>query len=240
MTAVIEYALMAGASYISTRSEINQFSVPDGWLEAVDERRTLPSGFEATYFTNGTEIVISFAGTGTAVDWIANSDLATGYYTAQLLQAAEYYLQVKNDPANAGKTISFTGHSLGGGLAALVGVFFGVTATTFDQAPFANAAEEPSLLTPDVAARLKADLLAAGYTENQLTGLTDFLYWRGINGGIPNSDLVSNLSVQGEILSSAPATVFDRIGTQWTTGEIRNSASGVSRPQGRSLIEISQ
>lgn len=63
MTTAIEYALMAGASYISTRSEINQFPVPDGWLEVVDERRTLPSGFEATYFANGTEIVISFAGT---------------------------------------------------------------------------------------------------------------------------------------------------------------------------------
>lgn len=61
--AEINYALMAGASYISTRAEINRFPVPSGWQEMVDERTTKPSGFEATSFTNGSEIVISFAGT---------------------------------------------------------------------------------------------------------------------------------------------------------------------------------
>lgn len=63
MTTAIEYALMAGASYISTRADINQFPVPDGWAERIDKRQELPSGFEATYFTKGTDIVISYAGT---------------------------------------------------------------------------------------------------------------------------------------------------------------------------------
>ena len=63
MTTLIDYALMAGASYISTRSDKNQFPVPQGWTEQIAKRQSLPSGFEATYFTNGTDIVISFAGT---------------------------------------------------------------------------------------------------------------------------------------------------------------------------------
>lgn len=67
MITAIEYALLAGASYISTRPDVNQFPVPDGWVENVIKRQSLPSGFEATYFTRGTgtstEIVISFAGT---------------------------------------------------------------------------------------------------------------------------------------------------------------------------------
>lgn len=62
MTTLIEYALMSGASYISTRAEINQFPVPDSWSEIVAKRALEPSsGFEATYFINGSEIVISFA-----------------------------------------------------------------------------------------------------------------------------------------------------------------------------------
>ncbi len=37
MTTTIEYALMAGASYISNRPNVNQFPAPDGWVEKVDE-----------------------------------------------------------------------------------------------------------------------------------------------------------------------------------------------------------
>jgi hypothetical protein len=70
MTSAIEYALMAGASYISTRAEVNQFPVPEGWVEKLDRRQALSSGFEATYFIKGTELVISIAGTGSGVDWI--------------------------------------------------------------------------------------------------------------------------------------------------------------------------
>jgi len=64
MITEIDYALMAGASYISTRSEINQFPVPEGWFEPIEKRtRDDSTGFEATHFIRGTEIVISFAGT---------------------------------------------------------------------------------------------------------------------------------------------------------------------------------
>lgn len=33
MTIEIEYALMAGASYLSTRALINQFPIPTGWSQ---------------------------------------------------------------------------------------------------------------------------------------------------------------------------------------------------------------
>ncbi len=48
MVTTTEYALMAGASYISSRNPINQFPIPDGWTETshvVDA-----SGFEAVSF----------------------------------------------------------------------------------------------------------------------------------------------------------------------------------------------
>jgi Ca2+-binding RTX toxin-like protein len=165
----------------------------------------------------GNDIVISYAGTNPNSlldpDNAANIGLATGFGSTQLLQAAEYYLQIK--AANPMANITFTGHSLGGGLAALIGVFFGKQAVTFDQAPFANSAEL-SLLHPDVAANLKADLLARGYSEADLLGLTNFLQLRETNGGIPNSDLVRTIRVDGEFTSSLPIGIYDPIGTSAT------------------------
>ncbi len=226
MATEIEYALMAGASYISTRSDINRFPAPQGWTEIAEFRRNDPSsGFEATSFIKGTEIVISYAGTDPADllgDIAADIGLATGVGSTQLLQAAEYYLQVQ--AANPTATITFTGHSLGGGLAALMGVFFGKRAVTFDQAPFANSAEL-NVLTPDVVANLKADLLARGYSEGALSGLTDFIQLRAVTGGIPNSSLVDSINVQGEFLSGVPWNIPDRIGIPVN---IPNSAPGVS------------
>ncbi|MBI5317275.1 MAG: putative Ig domain-containing protein [Nitrospirae bacterium] len=234
MATTVEYALMAGRAYQITRGLTNQFPTPQGWAELahVPNNPAFPqitgaAGFEAVAFRKGTDIVISYAGTyakDIAGDIFADIGLATGVGSAQLLQAAEYYLQVKADNPNA-TSITFTGHSLGGGLAALMGVFFGQQAVTFDQAPFARSAKL-NVLTPDIAANLKVDLLANGHTEVELSGLTNFLQLREANGDIPNSNLVTNINVQGELLSGVPYNIPDRIGT--TLFDINNSASGVS------------
>lgn len=79
----IEYALMAGGSYISNRSEINQFPVPYGWTEF--NEKTTSSGFEAVSFRNGNDIVISFAGTDPSSlgDLWADLRLASGSFNSQ-------------------------------------------------------------------------------------------------------------------------------------------------------------
>ena len=107
MATTIEYALMAGRAYQTTRDPgINWFPIPKGWLELahVPNNPGLPQftgadGFEAIAFKKGTDIVISYAGTNPNSlldpDNAANIGLATGFGSDQLLQAAEYYLQVK-------------------------------------------------------------------------------------------------------------------------------------------------
>ena len=148
MTAVTDYALLAGASYMSNRNPINRLMAPPGWFEIPGSHVSgSPSGFEAVAFQNATnnEIVISYAGTDpkSIGDLYADGTLAVGVSSTtlisqQILQAADYYLTVQ--ASNPKANITFTGHSLGGGLASLMAVFFNKQAVTFDQAPFRNSA----------------------------------------------------------------------------------------------------
>src|SRR4051812_30476855 len=123
MATELEYALLSGSVYVTTRHPVNQIAPAPGWA-AIDRIVTPTSGgFEAQAYQRGSEIVISYAGTGSWDDWIANISLGlNGNTTTQLEQAILYYEQIKTKYPTS--TITFTGHSLGGGLAALMGVYF--------------------------------------------------------------------------------------------------------------------
>ena len=137
---IIDNALMSGAVYVSSRNIINQIPIPPAnWTVVRNSYESfVNTGFEGAAFQNGNNIVIAYTGSNDALDWVANLELGTGTkLSPQLVQAAELYLNTKHD--YPGATISFTGHSLGGGLASLMSAFFGPPAITFDQAPFANS-----------------------------------------------------------------------------------------------------
>jgi len=241
MATVTEYALMAGASYISTRAEINQIPAPDGWLEKIDKRKIQPSGFEATYFTKGTEVVISYAGTNPADirgDVAADLALALGAISDQIRQAADYYLAVKASVPE-GTKITFTGHSLGGGLASLMAVFFGESGYTFDQAPFLRSALTTTtdiggnIVTRSVAADLKTYLIGKGATTTQLAKLSAYISAADPSNTAPivadtlavRQQAVTNINTEGEFLTSWPGIpTSNRIGSQ---ANIVNSHDGV-------------
>ena len=113
MPSTSDYALMAGASYVDTCRLINRFPVPENWVSFKHESRD--SGFEAISFVKGTDIVISYAGTyekDITGDIFADIGLATGVGSDQLLQAAEYYLQVKAENSNAKEEKGVRNHCL--------------------------------------------------------------------------------------------------------------------------------
>ena len=195
MATIFDDALLAGASYVSSRAEINRFPVPAGWQETIIGRRALPSGFEANSYIKGTEIVISYAGTdfGLNPDLLADFELVLGLWSEQLGQAAAYYLEVK--AANRNATITLTGHSLGGGLAALISVFFGdVAAQTFDQAPFGASASAVMRY------QLVTYLTQHGYTQQQLAELAPALMSADFDPAIGAANVI-NMNVAGEIAS---------------------------------------
>ncbi|HYW57028.1 MAG TPA: putative Ig domain-containing protein, partial [Polaromonas sp.] len=219
----IDCALMAGQVYLSTRTSINKLPVPDGWSEIPLSHVNLTTGFEAGAFFKGNQIVISYAGTypsDLAGDNAANLGLGSGVGSIQLLQAAQYYLQIKTDYPTA--QFTFTGHSLGGGLASLTAIFFNETALTFDQAPFRNAAN--AAVAHGLRSELMAMFPAASYpmASTWLAPLDRFissldplgLGWSQ-DGLAIREARVSNINVKGEFLTVQP--LLSRIGNQQIT-----------------------
>ncbi|WP_371325018.1 hypothetical protein VX159_05745 [Dechloromonas sp. ZY10] len=203
---------------------MNWFPVPQRWTNF--NHQVKPSGFEAVSFQRGNEIVISFAGTDPGDlfgDVAADIALALGLGSDQLREAAVYYLEVR--AANPEAVITFTGHSLGGGLAALMGVFFDRPAVTFDQAPFAASTAvvdsgEGNLAGVHVA--LLNHLRGLGYADYHLRpletyiGLTDRQHW------------VSGQYVVGEFLTDYPIINWlSGIGNQTPLEHGANNLSGI-------------
>jgi hypothetical protein len=131
--------------------------------------------------------------------------------------------------ANPTATITLTGHSLGGGLAALIGVFFGETAMTFDQAPFAETAKFGA---QELMNYLNSEVDTQGnrvYSDAQLSGLTNYIQLQQADvtliTPIPNQNLVTNINTQGEFLSTVPWNVLNKIGT---SVDIPDNTSGIS------------
>ena len=215
MTSSIEYALMASNAYAVkdlVTSENNAIPIPNGWVDMEADRINNDSGFTARAYRNtGTgEIVIAYTGTtfeGNLVDktkdWmLANIPAGTGAFLApQVTDAAMFYLDVLN--ANPGASISFTGHSLGGGLASLMAVFFDRPATVFDEAPFEKTADSLERVE-----ELKKALLEAHYTLPAAFANYDAYAYLNVNGAfIPSptrrdrDDKVTHYYVRDEVLS---------------------------------------
>lgn len=134
MPSLNEYAQLASAVY--NKTPVN--TLPTGGWQANYVSRDI-EGFEVTAYAKGDDIVIAYAGTngenGGALDFLTgNFPAGLGLPSIQVQRAMEFYIAVRQ--ANPNANISFTGHSLGGGLASLMAVYFDKPATVFDPAPF--------------------------------------------------------------------------------------------------------
>jgi hypothetical protein len=166
MTKLNEYAALSAYIYNDQRggggeSSINILGLPADWKKLAelgftgDTLNTNPFSVTAGAYLNQStgEIVIAYKGTdfltgregrswNTVADLIADAGLGTAVRQLNVpsqLYAASYYAAVKDWAATNGyddNKISFTGHSLGGGLASNMAVWFNKPATTFAEGPF--------------------------------------------------------------------------------------------------------
>ncbi|MEW6427017.1 MAG: calcium-binding protein, partial [Thermodesulfobacteriota bacterium] len=245
MATNLEFALMAGRAYQSTRDEINSFPTPNGWTIIGHDQKD-DSGFEAVSFRNTSypnEIVISFAGTyekDIAGDISADITLGGGQYTEQLKQAAEYYMQVK--AVNPDAKITLTGHSLGGGLASLIAVFFDEDAVTFDQAPFRLTAAYHDPLSPDLdpCAFLLSVLQDNAQIDQSLLHpleeYVDAIHQGSLDVLQEREQDVTNTRVDGEFLSDIfPVAKVDFIGATPSANLLTHGETEISGTQLHSM-----
>ena len=136
--------------------------LPAGW-ERLPDPLVPTDGFFYRVFRNTAtnEVVISYRGTDGPMGMLTTGDGSTnaagflGASSSQFRQAAAVYASVLRTHGvdAAGSNISFTGHSLGGGLASVMAVWFDRPATVFDPAPFQRTAES-AFAVDDVRASL--------------------------------------------------------------------------------------
>ena len=113
--------------YVYKADSRNTALLPTGWVE-IAPRTQGNFGFAYAVFQGpGGEIVISYRGSDDGVDWLTNGGLSISQ-ERQAAQIAAQYI-------NQGLNVTFTGHSLGGGLAATMAVWFNRPAIVFDPAP---------------------------------------------------------------------------------------------------------
>ena len=171
-------------------SKENMLDAPNGWTlkDWVPDRF---NGFSAGYFVSdsGNDIVIAYTGTNDRVADPLNWTAGLGLPVPQIFDALDYYFEVRQKYPEA-TNISFTGHSLGGGLASLMAVFLDRPAMVFDQAPFQLAAISPAVIAK----------LSDYYIYNE-PALNEFLVSLGTLA-LSRENNVTQYYIEGEILSA--------------------------------------
>ena len=152
MTNATEYAQLSLAVY-QTKRDFNTIEIPAGWELAEPLHPDNWGGFSYGVFrrTGTDEIVLAFTGSNEklVMDYVGtNAPAGLGLQSIQVPNAALAYQQVldKYGVDDAGSNITFSGHSLGGGLASVMATWFNRPAVVFDEAPFQLSAANPVLL----------------------------------------------------------------------------------------------
>jgi hypothetical protein len=218
-------------------AEQNKLDVPQGWQElerlgfAVGDSLNAINPFSFTggaYLNQATgEIVVAYKGTdflvefsgrawNTVADLLADVGLATSRALilgmGQQLNAMAYYLAVKDWAVDNGYepgNITFTGHSLGGGLAANMAVWFDRPAMTFASAPF-----EVNTLNP-IAIGAAFVAITSQFAGTALAGLFDGTGFEGSVAVVDSANdlrrLLSDEIIAGNLYENEiDQTEFDR------------------------------
>lgn len=232
MATLEDYAALSARVYWDVRRGDNPNPEPNDWDSIKYNSFPIDSGFtgEAYRNTQTGEIVIVFKGTDFTLDTnpeqakadlLADGSLALGFGSAQLIDAVKFYEQVYEQARleNPNVEITFTGHSLGAGLASIMSVWFDRQATVFAEAPFENSAKNIGAIQGALDAltdtTLKAtleDLLIRTANPPTIPGQPAETVLIKNTEYLSRESQVVNHYVQGELLTLARATLSTVVG----------------------------
>jgi Ca2+-binding RTX toxin-like protein len=221
MASTLEYMQFATGVYAASKYNTLNPTTATGWsFDQALWQPDMASGFSAGYYFNSqtNEVVISYTGTNDAVDPLFGWSAGAGIPAPQIFDAVAYYFTVK--AAHPDANISFTGHSLGAGLASLMAVFFDKSSTVFDEAPFGLAAISPVVL-PYVAEQM----LAYGYQD---AAFSDYILSAGFLA-IPRASNVTQFYVSGEVLQLARIPLANLSGFDYSISLDNSTAGPIER-----------
>ena len=153
---------------VATNAELARIGVDPALLA------TRSNGYRARAYVTGsgdtTRVVIAFKGSATRGDWEANVRQAVGSNTDHYNRA----LQIGQRIARQGVTnVTFTGHSLGGGLASAAGLAAGRSTVTFNAAGLSDATIRQATAIRSGAGRAAPDIRAYFVRGEVLSALQD-------------------------------------------------------------------
>jgi Ca2+-binding RTX toxin-like protein len=215
MLTTLEYMQLALGVYAA--SDKNYIDPPTGWT-LTDWQPDKSSGFSAGCYVNGTEMVISYTGTNDSAD-MANWSIGFGLPFRQVFDAVDYYFACVAAHPEA-TSITFAGHSLGGGLASLMAVYFNKPATVFDEAPFQIAAVNP-LVTDAVGVYM----IANGYLDGAFT----YYLLTGGGAALTRESNVTHYYIDGEALNYPRYSWDTLVGNEYVFSMGDSTAGSVER-----------
>jgi hypothetical protein len=143
MATLLEYAHIAAAVYKDEKEMMERLVVQGqaGWSVRFWQAGTASNGFQGTILENDKEVICAYKGSKFGVtgkqDWLVNDVQialnlvpSQSHSAAEMVEVAEHYICGGSGARR--KPLSIVGHSLGGGLAQLVGYLRGVPFVTFN------------------------------------------------------------------------------------------------------------
>ena len=218
MASTHDYAVLSLYVYNVARPAFNRPQLPPGSTLAEPLRTDNFFGFSYGVFRHSSgEVVLAYTGTNEGIDWLSNGLAGTGILPSpQIAGAAKVYIEAK---AAHGPNITLSGHSLGGGLASVIAVWFNRPAVVFDEGPF-----EATALNPLIMAAVAASVALSG-TAVPAEFLSFIASYPVVYG--QREAQVANHYLQGEALALLRAAWPTVMGSDTPIGINGGSASSV-------------